>query len=113
VRYRSFYFTLKKLLNQIDLREPSYIEPARSIKELEAAGTGIVEAARGSLIHTLKIEKNRIKEYHIITPTQWNLGNGTIIEPGVAQKGMIGLENIDLAKKVFKSFDVCSVCTTH
>ena len=103
----------KKLLQQIDLSEPSYIEPKIPISEITSSGIGAVEAARGSLIHNVSIENNKIKEYQIITPTQWNLSNGTKEDLGVSQKAMVGLKDIELAQKVFKTFDVCSVCTTH
>jgi len=103
----------KKLLQQIDLNEPSFIEPKIPISEISSSGVGAVEAARGSLVHTVTIEKNKIKDYQIITPTQWNLSNGTKEDLGVSQKAMIGLKDTELAKKVFKTFDVCSVCTTH
>jgi uptake hydrogenase large subunit len=103
----------KKLLNSIDLDEPSYIKPNQPIEELNARGISSVEAARGSLVHNVHIENNKILEYNIITPTQWNLSNGTKEDLGIAQKAMVGLKDTKLAQKVFKSFDVCSVCTTH
>jgi len=103
----------KKLLKSIDLNEPSYIKPDIDIKALSGEGIGIVEAARGSLIHKVKIQKGIIEDYQIITPTQWNLGNGTKQNPGISQKAMQGLDDTKLAQLVFKSFDVCSVCTTH
>ncbi len=103
----------KKLLAQIYLNEPSFIKPKIPLSEITASGNGAVEAARGSLIHNISVEKNKIKNYQIITPTQWNLSNGVADDLGVAQKAMIGLKDIELAKKIFKSFDVCSVCTTH
>ena len=103
----------KKLLKEIDLNQPSYIEPKTPISEISGSGTGTVEAARGSLIHNVTIEKNTIKDYQIITPTQWNLSNGTKEDLGISQKAMVGLKDIELAQKVFKTFDVCSVCTTH
>lgn len=103
----------KKLLSTITLDEPSYIKPKQPIEELNATGVSSVEAARGSLVHKLHIENNKILEYNIITPTQWNLSNGEKEDLGVAQKAMVGLKDIKLANKVFKSFDVCSVCTTH
>ena len=74
-------------------------------------GVGIVEAARGSLIHKTKIEEGLIKEYQIIVPTQWNLAQGDKNEQGVAIKAMIGSKNIEEATLIFRSFDVCSVCT--
>jgi len=103
----------KKLISQINLQEPSYIKPKKDISKLHASGVGIVEAARGSLIHKVNIKENKIIEYQIITPTQWNLSNGNKNDLGVSQKAMVGLEDTKLAQIVFKSFDVCSVCTTH
>ncbi len=103
----------KTLLNQIDLNQPSYIKPNIEIENLTAQGIAAVEAARGSLIHEVKIKRGIIENYRIITPTQWNLSNGTKEKPAIAQKAMRGLKDEKLAEFVFKSFDVCSVCTTH
>jgi len=99
------------LLKKIDLNEPSYITPV-DIKKVSGYGIGAVEAARGSLIHKILLEEGIIKNYQIITPTQWNLSNGSRDSLGIAQKAMIGLKDEKLAEFVFKSFDVCSVCTT-
>ncbi len=103
----------KELIAQINLKEPSYIKPKIEISKLNATGVGIVEAARGSLIHKVTIKENQIIDYQIITPTQWNLSNGTKQDLGISQKAIIGLDNTQVAQIVFKSFDVCSVCTTH
>jgi len=101
------------LINDLDLKEPSYIEPSVNISQLSASGYSAVEAARGTLIHKVEIQMGVIKNYEIITPTQWNLSGGTKEKQGVSQKAMIGLSDIKTAQLVFKSFDVCSVCTTH
>ncbi len=101
-----------ELLDKIDINQPSFIEP-ENISNISAEGIGSVEAARGSLIHKVKLNEGLIEEYQIITPTQWNLSCGTKEIPGIAQKAMIGLDNETLAEFVFKSFDVCSVCTTQ
>jgi hydrogenase large subunit len=61
----------------------------------------------------MEIKKGLIKSYDIITPTVWNLGNGTVKNPAIAQKAIIGLDEIKKADFVFKSFDICSVCTTQ
>ena len=103
----------KKLLKSLDLGEPSYIKPSIDIAFHTGSATASVEAARGSLIHKVRLENGRIKEYEIITPTQWNLSNGSKNSPAIAQKAMLGLEDERVAELVFKSFDVCSVCTTH
>jgi hydrogenase large subunit len=101
------------LLDQIDLDAPFYAEPPAPIESLTGSGTGAVEAARGSLIHRVELDRGTIVRYDIITPTQWNLSNGTREEPGVSQKAMLGLQDTTLAEIAFKSYDVCSVCTTH
>ncbi|NPA60566.1 MAG: hydrogenase [Epsilonproteobacteria bacterium] len=103
----------KKLLDAIELDESSYIEPNMDISKVTATGIGVVEAARGSLIHKVELENGIIKNYEIITPTQWNLSNGTAEKLGVSQKAMIGQKDTKIAELIFKSFDVCSVCTTH
>lgn len=103
----------KKLLKEIELHQPSYVEPANDMMELTGKGASAVEAARGSLIHKVNIEEGMIKKYEIITPTQWNLcGDDNHIQ-GVSQKAMVGLKDVKSAEMVFKTFDVCSVCTTH
>lgn len=103
----------KEQLGMLDLTQSSYIAPKMDIAQLCGEGVGIVEAARGSLIHKVRLQKGIIESYEIITPTQWNLANGTQKSPGVAQKAMLGLYDTSHAELVFKSFDVCSVCTTH
>ncbi|WP_321778697.1 nickel-dependent hydrogenase large subunit [Sulfurimonas sp.] len=103
----------KKLLKELDLSEPSYIKPSVDISKINGIGQGSVEAARGSLIHKVELENGIIKNYEIITPTQWNLSGGTKKKQGVSQKAMIGLSDVKVAELVFKTFDVCSVCTTH
>nr|WP_321266105.1 nickel-dependent hydrogenase large subunit [uncultured Sulfurimonas sp.] len=103
----------KELLEQLDLSQASYIKPSIDISKMTASGVSAVEAARGSLIHKVDLENGIIKNYEIITPTQWNLSNGTKENLGVSQKAMVGLENVKTAELVFKTFDVCSVCTTH
>ncbi len=101
------------LLKEIDLSEPSYIKPEVDIKKLSGFGVGAVEAARGSLIHKVTLEEGIIRNYQMITPTQWNLSNGDRETPGISQQAMLGLSDEKLAEFVFKTFDVCSVCTTH
>jgi hydrogenase large subunit len=103
----------KRLLNELDLNEPSYIEPSQELSKLCTSGIGMVEAARGSLIHKVQLHEGIIQDYEMITPTQWNLGNGTKEHFGISQKAMVGVSDLHLAETIFKSFDVCSVCTTH
>ena len=103
----------KKLIKELDLSQPSFIKPSIDISKISGFGNSAVEAARGSLIHKVNLENGIIKKYDIITPTQWNLSNGTKDDLATSQKAMIGLDDTKIAELVFKSFDVCSVCTTH
>ena len=97
----------KELLKNLDITLPSCSLNSK-IELNNIQGIASVEAARGSLIHKVNIENGLIKEYSIITPTQWNLSNN-----GVAANAMLGLESQEIASFIFRSFDVCSVCTTH
>jgi hydrogenase large subunit len=104
----------KQLLNEININEPSFIAPSVELKTLQSAvGTGVVEAARGSLKHTLRIKNGMIEQYDVITPTVWNLGPGNNEKQGIAQKAIIGAKSTQEAMIILRSFDVCSVCTTH
>ena len=107
-------FETNKLILQVDVSELSYIKPKYSLKDVEnAKAIAVVEACRGSLLHNISIEKGLIKSYDVITPTVWNLGPKNKTQKGIAQKAIIGSPSIEIAKIVLRSFDVCSVCTTH
>lgn len=86
----------------------------------EAEGTGLMEAARGSLGHWLKIEQGRIHNYQIIAPTTWNFSprdaDGT---PGPLEQALVGAPIRDgedtpvSVQHIVRSFDPCMVCTVH
>jgi hydrogenase large subunit len=100
-----------ELIEQIDLLEESFIQPPPL--ERYGVGIGMVEASRGSLIHRVEFRDGKILDYTIITPTQWNLGSSQTETPSVVQKALIGALADSPLELIFKSFDVCSVCTTH
>jgi len=105
--------SIKKRLNEINIKEPSYIKPEKDIKQIEGKAFGFCEAARGSLIHQLEVKEGKIKKYNIITPSTWNLGPRCEKYLSPAEKAIKGLKSQLLAEMVLRSFDVCSVCTTH
>lgn len=86
----------------------------------EAEGMGMMEAARGSLGHWLRIKNGRILNYQIIAPTTWNFSprdeNG---ELGALEQALIGApirEGEDTpvsVQHIVRSFDPCMVCTVH
>jgi len=102
----------QRLLKTLVLDEPSCVLDA-NIPLYEFEGTGVVEAARGSLIHKTTVRDGKIFQYEIITPTQWNLSHGNEEEQGIAIEAMVGSANIEEATFIFRAFDVCSVCTTQ
>ena len=107
-------YTTKNLIKQIDIGEESFIQPKVSMHDIDKAeGTAVVEACRGSLFHDVSIKDGKIDKYNVITPTVWNLGPGDKTNLSVAQKAIIGTDSIKKAKIILRSFDVCSVCTTH
>lgn len=106
-------YRVKLKLKALDLSQSSCSAPDMPLKALNARGTGIVEAPRGALLHRMTLLNGVIEGYEMITPTQWNLGSGTKAAPGIAQQAMIGAAGADEAAFIFRTFDVCSVCTTH
>jgi Ni,Fe-hydrogenase I large subunit len=102
----------KSLLQNISLNEASCILDVHT-KVPNFEGTGVVEAARGSLIHKTTVKDGLIENYEIIVPTQWNLSNGNKTEHGIATKAMVGSKTTQEASFIFRAFDICSVCTTQ
>ena len=102
----------KALLQDLRMDEPS-CTLGKELMIPDFEGLGVVEAARGSLIHKTKVKEGLIENYEIIVPTQWNLSHGDDTERGVAIEAMVGSSNIEEATFIFRTFDVCSVCTTQ
>lgn len=83
-------------------------------------GVGLVEAARGSLGHFLRVESGRIAGYQIIAPTTWNFSprddGGT---PGPLEQALVDTDVGPAGAKaaaiqhIVRSFDPCMVCTAH
>jgi Ni,Fe-hydrogenase I large subunit len=101
------------------------IEPGESFcaqweSPQQAEGIGLVEAARGSLGHWLRIEHGKIASYQIIAPTTWNFSpRDAEGQPGALEQALVGLPVADgdknpvLVQHVVRSFDPCMVCTVH
>jgi len=101
----------KELLSEIDISQKSCLKSV-DISKITAKGIGVVEAPRGPLLHTINIKDGVIQDYKIVTPTQFNIGSSSKSNPTPAQKAMIGMTKEE-ALFIFRTFDVCSVCTTH
>jgi hydrogenase large subunit len=86
----------------------------------EAEGEGLIEAARGSLGHWIRIHKGRILNYQIIAPTTWNFSpRDRDNKPGALEQALSGTiidnegSNTVAIQHIVRSFDPCMVCTVH
>ncbi|MBK8455451.1 MAG: nickel-dependent hydrogenase large subunit [Thiofilum sp.] len=84
----------------------------------EAQGIGMIEAARGSLGHWVKIQHGKIAHYQIIAPTTWNFSpRDELGQAGALEKALEGTEVSDegaiKVQHIVRSFDPCMVCTVH
>jgi uptake hydrogenase large subunit len=85
-RYLSRLLELASIPNQlnelVDGLEPGDFK-LEFMQTSSGGGLSVVDAARGSLVHWLKIHNGLIKQYRILAPTEWNFHPN-----GVAVKGL-------------------------
>jgi hydrogenase large subunit len=86
----------------------------------EAQGFGLVEAARGSLGHWMRVKHGRILNYQIIAPTTWNFSpRDRKGQPGALELALQGAKLREgeqdpvAVQHIVRSFDPCMVCTVH
>ena len=86
----------------------------------DAKGVGLTEAARGSLGHWVVVEKGRIANYQIISPTTWNFSPRDRDElRGPLEQALLdapvreGETDPVAVQHIVRSFDPCMVCTVH
>ncbi|MBT3013772.1 MAG: nickel-dependent hydrogenase large subunit [Candidatus Thiodiazotropha sp. (ex Lucina aurantia)] len=85
-----------------------------------AQGYGLVEAARGSLGHWIKVKNGHILNYQIIAPTTWNFSpRDHQGQPGALELALVdaplrpGEKDPVSVQHIVRSFDPCMVCTVH
>ena len=85
-----------------------------------AEGAGLLEAARGSLGHWLRVEGGKIASYQIIAPTTWNFSpRDAQGVPGPLEAALVGApvepgeDSPVSVQHIVRSFDPCMVCTVH
>jgi hydrogenase large subunit len=86
----------------------------------QAQGFGLVEAARGSLGHWMRVKHGRILNYQIIAPTTWNFSpRDREGQPGALELALQGAKLREgeqdpvAVQHIVRSFDPCMVCTVH
>ncbi len=108
---------MEQWARQIQVREP-FCKSAAIPQQ--AQGAGMIEAARGSLGHWLRIDNGHILNYQIIAPTTWNFSpRDAQDQPGALELALQGtvlgdeLEKSIKIQHIIRSFDPCMVCTVH
>lgn len=83
-------------------------------------GFGVVEAARGSLGHWVRVEDGAIANYQIVSPTTWNFSPRDAMSiPGALEQALVGApvrageKDPVSVQHIVRSFDPCMVCTVH
>ena len=81
-------------------------------------GFGVIEAARGTLIHHYKLDKNGlINKANLIVATTNNAGaiNMSIRDAakGIIKKGKVNDGLLNMVEMAFRAYDPCLACATH
>ncbi|WP_322990954.1 nickel-dependent hydrogenase large subunit [Hoeflea sp.] len=83
-------------------------EPGMMTETDDGTGIGIVEAARGLLIHTVGLRDGRVDAYRIVSPTDWNFDSRGIAARCLATlDGHDEADRISLAHLVVNAIDPC------
>jgi hydrogenase large subunit len=102
----------------LDRLEPGVETLDTRMEQDSGIGIGLFEAMRGALGHWVQIEKGRVKNYQIITPSSWNFSSrdeaGT---RGIGEISIIGLKTqtpeLKEAGRIIRSLDPCFSCSVH
>lgn len=102
----------------LDRLEPGAETLDTRIEQESGTGVGLFEAMRGTLGHWVHIEKGRVKNYQIITPSAFNFSSRD--EAGtrsVGETSIIGLKiqtpELKEVGRIIRSFDPCFSCSVH
>jgi Ni,Fe-hydrogenase I large subunit len=57
-------------------------------------GMGMVEAARGRLVHRVEVAKGRVRRYQILAPTEWNFHPRGPLVQGLAGMRADGMDDL-------------------
>jgi hydrogenase large subunit len=90
----------------------------------ERVSVGVWEAGRGYLTHHMHMDKGKLVNYQINTPSTWNAApRDPFGNPGPYEEAIVGtpllesvgdddIKGIDVLRAI-RSFDPCMPCTTH
>ena len=95
-----------------------------TVPQDERVGYGYWESGRGYLSHHLHMDKGKLLNYQINTPSTWNAApRDPFGEPGPYEEAIVdtpilesvsdeNIKGIDILRAI-RSFDPCMPCTTH
>ena len=104
------------LTKQLVPGEPVY---ADNFIPQSATGIGLTEAPRGALGHWIEISDQKIEQYQVVSPTNWNASPRDDFEQmGPIEQALIGTPVADQEQpievlRVIHSFDPCLACSVH
>ncbi|MCS7278992.1 MAG: Ni/Fe hydrogenase subunit alpha [Thermodesulfobacteriaceae bacterium] len=106
---------LKKIASEEDITNP---EVTQKLGEPLGEGVGIVEAARGTLIHHYKTDpKGLVTDANIIVATTHNKGPINVAIKRAAQNfikgGKVEEGILNLVEIAYRPYDICLACATH
>ena len=115
-RLLEMFLSAKKIIHmidQVDLDEKdSKIEVIKS-----GFGSGIIEAPRGTLVHSMLINQGRIERVRLLVATQFNNALINMLIKDLAMKHQDGDNITDegnwLVGHCMRQFDPCVSCATH
>jgi len=111
-----YYTWVMDWMSRLDLSGSFYTKP---VEPESGKGFGSTEAARGALSDWIVLDKGKIENYQVVTPTAWNIGprdgDGVL---GPIEQALVGTPITDMQDPVelghvARSFDSCLVCTVH
>lgn len=101
---------LATLLAQLRLRSEGLLPAVRSHALGNGVGVGVAETARGLLLHRVRVEDDRVADYCIVAPTEWNFHPDgplqALRDHGAADAGRLERD----ARTVVQSLDPCVTC---
>jgi len=104
----------KELIDDADITSTNLRNPVGT----PGSGIGVVEAARGTLIHDYTLDKNGlVKKANLIVATTNNAGAITMsvrnAAMGVIKKGVVNDGLLNKVEMAFRAYDPCFGCATH
>jgi coenzyme F420-reducing hydrogenase alpha subunit len=115
-RLLEIFWAAKRIISLLDEVELSQMQAKSGLDE-SGQGVGVVEAPRGTLMHSYLINKGCIERMRLFVATQFNNAFINLLLRDIAEKHVIGegisAEGERLIGRCIRIFDPCLSCATH